>query len=205
MKKIYLIIVAFLPLSCETALFPEPVGPEREIALQARMMTTDSIHTVHAAYSLYDTLASAADLTVACYVNGECVAVTSDSEAETDTWHRERAWRAYRFRADVHPGDSVRIEAAGPEGTAMVRLKAPDAPPVPEVSVERIPVKNSYDNSIFRFRIRVADVPGQRNWYRMVTLGRQVLDEHNPEEGWHRVVDKTITIPVDNTKDSFLL
>lgn len=107
MKKIYLIIACFLPLSCETALFPDPVGPEREIALQARILTTDTLHTIHAAYSTHDALESADDLTVACYVNGKCMAVTSDSEPETGSWGEEVAWRAYRLRADIQPGDSV--------------------------------------------------------------------------------------------------
>ncbi len=218
MKKIYLVIACFLPLSCETALFPDPVGPEREIALQARILTTDTLHTIHAAYSLHDSLVSAADLTIACYVNGECVAVTSDSEAETDQWKTEKAWRAYRFRADIHPGDSVRIEATGRDGTAMAHVKAPDAPPAPEVSVEKISMTDGggYDMTLFRFRVRVDDLPGQRNWYRLVALGRQVVDEYRPEGhplylpdwteegGWFRVLDKTIDIQVDNTKDPFL-
>ena len=218
MKKIYLAIACFLPLSCESALFPDPAGPEREIALQARLLTTDTLHTVHAAYSLHDFLASAADLTIACYVNGECVAVTSDSETDVDRWKNEMPWRSYRFRADIKPGDSVRIEATGPAGCAKARVKAPDAPPAPEVSVEKIPMKDGggYDMTLFRFRIRVDDLPGQRNWYRLATLGRQVVDEHYPEGharylpywteegGWYRIVDKTVTIPVDNTKDSFL-
>ena len=70
--------------------------------------------------------------------------------------------------------------------------------------------------TLFRFRIRVDDLPGQRNWYRLVALGRQVVDEHYPEGhphflpywteegGWYRIVDKAIAIRVDNTKDSFL-
>lgn len=214
MKKIYLIIACFLPLSCETALFPDPVGPEREIALQARILTTDTLHTIHAAYSTHDALETADDLTVACYVNGKCMAVTSDSEPETGSWGEEVAWRAYRLRADIQPGDSVRIEAIGRDGTAIARVKAPDAPPVPVVSVEKIPRKDGggFDNPVYRFQIRVDDQPGQRNWYRMVTLGRQVVDEYRREdswypwltEGWYRIVDKTIDIPVDNTKDPFL-
>ena len=183
MKKIYLIIACFLPLSCETALFPDPVGTEREIALQARILTTDTLHTIHAAYSTHDALESADDLTVACYVNGKCMAVTSDSEPETGSWGEEVAWRAYRLRADIQPGDSVRIEATGREGSAIVRVKAPDAPPVPVVSVEKIPRKDGggFDDPVYRFRIRVDDLSGQRNWYRMVTLGRQVVDEYRPE------------------------
>lgn len=214
MKKIYLVIACFLPLSCETALFPDPVGPEREIALQARLLTTDTLHIIHAAYSTHDALESADDLTVACYVNGECVAVTSDSEPETGDWGEEVVWRSYRLRADIHPGDSVRIEAAGRSDCAVARVKAPDAPPVPVVSVEKIPRKDGggFDDPVYRFQIRVDDQPGQRNWYRMVTLGRQVVDEYRREdswypwltEGWYRIVDKTIDIPVDNTKDPFL-
>ena len=218
MKKIYLIIACFLPLSCETALFLDPVGPEREIALQARILTIDTLHTVHAVYSTHDALEPAEDLTVACYINGECVAVTTDSEAETDEWKSETTWRAYRFRADIHPGDSVRIEAVGRVGTAIARVKAPDAPPLPVVSVEKISRKDGggFDDPVYRFQIRVDDRPNQRNWYRMVTLGRQVVDEYRPEGhplyyhdwteegGWFRVMDKTIDIQVDNTKDPFL-
>ena len=206
MKKIYLVIACFLPLSCETALFPDPVGPEREIALQARILTTDTLHTVHAAYSTHDSLEPAEDLTVACYVNGACVAVATDSEAETDEWKNETTWRAYRLRADIQPGDSVRIEATGRDGTAIV----------PVVSVEKIARKDGggFDDPVYRFRIRVDDLSRQRNWYRMVTLGRQVVDEYRPEGhplynwkeegGWFRVLDKTIDIQADNTKDPFL-
>jgi hypothetical protein len=217
MKKIYIIAGLFLLASCETVLIPEPMGPDRQISLQARIMTTDTIHTVYAAYSKRDTLEQAKDLTIACYVNGECVATTSESEVVKDYAGFETACRSYRFRADIHPGDSVRIEAIGPSDRAIARVKAPDAAPVPEVTVEKIPsISGRSHENMYRFRIHVKDQPGKRNWYRLETLGRQVLNEHRPagypnyywgwteEGGWYCVIDNTQVIPVDNTMDSFL-
>ena len=218
MRKIYIIAGLFLLASCETLLVPDPMGPERQIALQARLMTTDTIHTVHAAYSMHDALVQAKDLTIACYVNGECVAVTSESEVEEVGNYDERdaPWRAYSFRADIHPGDSVRIEAIGPAERATASVKAPDAPPVPEVSVERIPsMSGNRALDDYRFRIHVKDQPGKRNWYRLATYQRQVVDEYRTaeygyrfgwqgEEGWYCLIDRTEVIQMDNTMDSML-
>lgn len=214
MKKIYIIAGLFLLASCETLLVPDPVGPERQIALQARLLTVDTLHTVHAVYSKYESLEEAKDLTIACYVNGECVAVTSESEAETAEYKTSVPWRSYKFKAEIHPGDSVRIEATGPTEWATASVKAPDAPPAPEVSMELIPSTfDSYYQHKYRFQIHVEDQPGKRNWYRLATLCRQVHNEYRvkssyyypvSEEGWFNILDRTIVIPVDNSMDSFL-
>ncbi len=52
-----------LAASCETPLFIEPVGEECQTVLQARLLTSDSLHTVHASYSLHDSVIPADDLT----------------------------------------------------------------------------------------------------------------------------------------------
>ena len=219
MKKIFFIAGLFMLASCETLLLPDPTGPERQIALQARLMTTDTLHTVYAAYSKYDSLEQAEDLTIACYVNGECVAVTSESVVgETERYSDKKAqWRAYTFRADIHPGDSVRIEATSPTERATASVKAPDAVPVPEVSMDVIPSEDgeSYLDWL-RFRIHVEDQPGKRNWYRLSTSMRRVVNERHPagivspyydwtgDDSWHCVYDKTEDISMSNATDVFL-
>ena len=219
MKKIFFIAGLFMLASCETLLLPDPTGPERQIALQARLMTTDTLHTVYAAYSEHDSLEQAEDLTIACYVNGECVAVTSESVVgETEKYSDKKAqWRAYTFRADIHPGDSVRIEATSPTERATASVKAPDAVPVPEVSMDVIPSEDgeSYLDRL-RFRIHVEDQPGKRNWYRLSTSMRRVVNERHPagvvypyygwtgDDSWHCVYDRTEYISMSNATDVFL-
>ena len=76
MKKFFIHIYIFaaavlLAASCETPLFIEPVGEECQTVLQARLLTSDSLHTVHASYSLHDSVIPADDLTIRCFVNGQ--------------------------------------------------------------------------------------------------------------------------------------
>ena len=217
MKKffihIYMLAAAvLLAASCETPLFIEPVGEECQTVLQARLLTSDSLHTVHASYSLHDSVIPADDLTIRCFVNGQLEAETSEASREHieyDTTKDKRA--AYRFRASIHPGDSVRIEAAGPHGVATARLKAPDALPAPEVTwdneIRRTESGSTY--SVIRFRINVNDIPAQRNWYRISARARQVVNEYDHSsypihEGWYKLIDREMDVDIDNTGDPLL-
>lgn len=123
MKNTFLSLsVLCLAFSCQTPVFIEPIGPEKELVLQARLLTSDEQHTVYASYSFHDNCEPAEDITVSCYVNGQLVAVTSE-----DTRLGQYREAAYQFKATIQPGDSVRIEAIGPDNRAVARIKAPEA------------------------------------------------------------------------------
>ena len=214
MKKIVSYISIFLlAVSCETPVFIEPIGPEKEILLQACLQTIDQQHTVLAAYALHDQIIPAQDLTLNCFVNGELVAVGS---GRTD---RDNQYTSYQFTATIQPGDSVRIEAIGPQQRAVARVKAPKAlPVVPQVTVERVTVYDTEGDAIsrIRFHIPVQDIPNERNWYRINTYSRNVeqvyITEENRDEymtgykepGWNSLFDGTEFIELSNTKDAVL-
>ena len=207
MKKLSIFLFLLAVISCETPVFIDPVGPERMLVLQARLLTSDSIHTVYASYSAHDSISCAQDLTISCYVNGVRVDQTSYVN-----FVKGRV-AAYRVRANIHPGDSVRVEAEGPKEKAWAKVKALNAPPVPEVSFEKITKQapNGQSSSFFRFSIRVQDEPGQRNWYRMTCSSKQVLEWYAPrnpywreEEGWVKEWEKEKDIWLDNSRDPLL-
>lgn len=215
MKKIYILGLLLAAVSCQTPLFIDPIGPSKELVLQARLLTSDTLHTVYASYSAHESLSWANDLTVSCFVNGVLAAQTSevDFEKKAPTDQIDRSLCTYHFRAVIHPGDSVRIEAVGRENRAVARMKAPDAPPVPEVSLEKFTKQdvNGRARAAYRFSLRVQDVPGQRNWYRLVCSSKQVLDWYAhagsrmaDHEGWNRYGEWKKTIQVDNTRDPLL-
>lgn len=219
MKKLAYIVLLLAAFSCETPLFVDPVGPQRELVLQARLFTSDSLHTVYATYSLHDSLSRAEDLCVSCYVNGERVAQVTEASRVKDKlgYQDDPHLSAYCFLADIHPGDSVRIEAEGPENRAVAKVKAPAAPPVPEVTVEKVTRQDAdgREQRCFRFRLRVRDISGERNWYRLDVATRRVLEWYAPagyyyfweEEGWRITDDSndaTWDVRMDNTRDPVL-
>lgn len=214
MKKLSILVFLLAAVSCETPLFIDPVGPEQMLVLQARLLTSDTLHTVYASYSTHDSLSRATDLTVSCYVNGVRVAETSWASTPEGNYHTKQIASAYRFKADIHPGDSVRIEAEGPKEKAVAKVKALNALHVPEVSMEKISKQdnNGRESSCFRFTIRVQDEPGQRNWYRMACSSKQVMEWYAPgqhfygieEDGWIVDWEREAFIQVDNTRDPLL-
>lgn len=204
MKKIYSAALFLLVLaSCETPIFIDPVGPDRELVLLSRMLTSDSLHTVYASYALHDNLVKADNLTVRCYVNGKMVAETTEQAED----------KGYRFKAMIQPGDSVRIEASGDGVRAVSSVKAPSAPALPDLDVENETVRLSDGSAaaVYNFKIKVRDIPGERNWYRIACSGRQIVDEFVSDDvpyaihyGWARILDRQVEVSLDNTKDPLL-
>ncbi|HAC41064.1 MAG TPA: hypothetical protein DCF48_05820 [Rikenellaceae bacterium] len=213
MKNTFLSLsVLCLAFSCQTPVFIEPVGPEKELVLQARLLTSDEQHTVYASYSFHDNCEPAEDITVSCYVNGQLVAVTSE-----DTRLGQYREAAYQFKATIQPGDSVRIEAIGPDNRAVARTKAPEAlPAIPDVTAEELTIYNDKGNVVtrFRFHIPVHDIPQERNWYRINTTCHTIVRMYVSEEvhekepwyptGWSTLEENTLAIRHSNTKDPVL-
>lgn len=176
MKRILLLTLPLLG-ACTRTLFPDPTGPEKLIALEARLNTADTLHTVYASYSLHDDVVPADDLTIACYVNGEKKAETTEYEAYTTQAN------AYRLRADIAPGDVVRIVAVPPGGAANAEAEA-TAPPAP--LLERVEIDGDLsgvgNGETLLVRIRLKDTPGERNWYRLQLFRRQETVDVTCEE-----------------------
>ena len=177
MKRILLLTLPLLA-ACTRTLFPDPTGPEKMIALEARLSTADTLHTLYASYSLHDDVVPADDLTISCYINGEKKAETTDYEAYTT--HAN----AYRLRADIAPGDIVRIVAVSPDGAAEAEAEV-TAPPAP--LLERVEIDGDLSGvglgKTLLVRIRLKDTPGERNWFRMQLFRHQetfdvVKEEH---------------------------
>ena len=177
MKRILLLTLPLLA-ACTRTLFPDPTGPEKMIALEARLSTADTLHTLYASYSLHDDVVPADDLTISCYINGEKKAETTDYKPYTTYAN------AYRLRADIAPGDIVRIVAVSPDGAAEAEAEV-TAPPAP--LLERVEIDGDLSGvglgKTLLVRIRLKDTPGERNWFRMQLFRHQetfdvVKEEH---------------------------
>ena len=196
-KWIWLLAVALLP-GCHRFLDLEPAGPDTLIALEARLSTVDAEHTVWASYAGHDAVSPAEDLTVVCYVNGgEAARVSSPAEVHGGS-------AAYRLRMSLAPGDRIRLTASSAIGKAEAETVVPPAPLLEHVEVEPFTEVAADGREIpsFRFRIRLRDQAGERNWFRLQLFKERLtydsMRDISPSPAWQeRCTIENVFGPVD--------
>lgn len=137
------------------------------------------------------------DATVKCFVNGEFVSegekVEYENEGElliiydydiseinglsvvasdpnTDNYYTDTLlaeYRKYTFKADIHPGDKVRIEVSSDMGKASVDAVAPQPCRLELVDTTAIRVgRGAFDDPRdYNIRIKIHDIPGEETWF----------------------------------------
>ena len=177
MKKT-LPILAFLALFAGACTNPLETGfyqaPE-VIILNAMLRTDDTVHFALVSRGLADDVLPAPDAQLRCFVNGTLVSEGTFSPYESSTYASR-----FNFQASIQPGDEVRLEAVDGSLRASATVTAPEAAPI--VAVDTAYVKDSpyYTPEAMRCRLRLQDLPGQDNWYRLV-----VMNEKNRTDSLH--------------------
>lgn len=111
MKKIIILIVVLgLAVSCVEDLYPGTVGPDRVLAMNADLYSTDTLHTVLLYYSGHNSIEYVEGATVSIYVNGDLMDVTSEDVCDKDGRYQEDYAR-YQLKARFSEGDKVKIVA----------------------------------------------------------------------------------------------
>lgn len=99
-----------LTLSCVEDLYPGTVGPDKVLAMNADLYSTDTLHTVLLYFSGHDSIECVKGATVSMYVNGELVDVTSEDIGDEDGMYMKEYAR-YQLSARFSEGDKVKIVA----------------------------------------------------------------------------------------------
>lgn len=99
-----------LAVSCVEDLYPGTVGPDRVLAMNADLYSTDTLHTVLLYFSGHDSIENVDGATVSIYVNGELVDVTSEDISDEDG-RNVNDYSRYQLNTRFSEGDMVKIVA----------------------------------------------------------------------------------------------
>lgn len=111
MKKIIILLAALgLTLSCVEDLYPGTVGPDKVLAMNADLYSTDTLHTVLLYFSGHNSIEYVKGATVCMYVNGELVDITSEDISDKDEIYR-KDYARYQLRGRFCEGDKVKLVA----------------------------------------------------------------------------------------------
>jgi len=170
MKKTYLIfpVLALLSGACTNPLEPKFDQDAEMIVLNAMLRTDDTVHVAWLSLSQVDAVERLDDAQLRCYVNGQFVA--EGKPAALAQYERVEYSSKYSFRADIHPGDEVRVEASKGLLKASATARAPQAATL--VSVDTSYIKESPyfkpdEQPLMSCKLKLQDLPGQPNWYRL--------------------------------------
>ena len=194
MKGKYIILIlaviaaVFSCTSYEELRYP---GRKESLIINGIFRTDDSLHSISVTYGTAKggVYRSGHDATVKCFVNGQFVSEgekvhyegegevliiydgdAAASDPDTDNYYTDTLlaeYRKYTFKADIHPGDKVRIEVASDMGKASVEAIAPQPCRLEFVDTTAIRVnRGAYDDTRdYNIRIKIHDIPGEETWF----------------------------------------
>lgn len=111
MKKNFILLAMLgLIVSCVEDLYPEPMGPDRLLAMNADLYSTDTLHTVFLYFSGHNSIEYAEGVNVSIYVNGKLMDSTSKDIVDEDGRY-ELGYARYQLIAKFSEGDKVKIVA----------------------------------------------------------------------------------------------
>lgn len=111
MKKIIILMAVLgLAVSCVEDLYPGTVGPDRILAMNADLYSTDTLHTVCLYFSGHNSIEYAGGANVSIYVNGELIDATSEDIKDMDD-RGKKDYAIYQLNARFFEGDKVKIVA----------------------------------------------------------------------------------------------
>lgn len=164
MKKA-LPILSFLALLAGACTNPLEVrfdqAPE-VLILNAMLRTDDTVHFALLNRGLTDDIQPVPDARLRCFVNGALV-----SEGTLVPGMSTIYTSHFEFPARIQPGDEVRLEAVDGSLQASATVKAPLAAPIVAVDTAHVQDSPYYTPEDFRCRLRLQDLQGQDNWFRL--------------------------------------
>ena len=198
MKADYLIVLLITVssfLSCESPIEMGDDGLGEVLIMNAHINTADTSHVVWLAYGTQHGMRSTLDGVVSCFVNGKLVAST-DKVVETyekqtiDSFKNYISVAAYRFDAQIAPGDHVRIVASAGPHLCQAEMDVLPRPTI--LDAYMFPCETDVDKQCGRnrFEIRIQDQDGVLNYYYLRLIGAS-----------HIVVEKTAGLSSYNVGD----
>ena len=140
-----------------------------EVIANGYISTADSVHTVtiiksDSALNKFATVNSAR---LQCFVNGSLAGET-DSLSLFATYY-DTEIRKMEFKAEIKPGDDVRIAIEADGLSAEIRETVPARLPILSVDTLTVLRRDSNNSQVEKteHRITIKDIPGENNFYRL--------------------------------------
>ncbi|MBR4756095.1 MAG: DUF4249 domain-containing protein [Bacteroidales bacterium] len=181
---ISILAAAVILVSCVNTIKYEYDLNDGKITVLSQLSTADTLHSVFLSLSYPDRIDSLSGATVSCYVNGTLhrAAQAPTEYYESYDWETmepilipmHSRYTEYRFKADIKPGDKVRIVASkdGDEAWAEIEVPAPgvivsmDTSTVVKTFVwQDLDGAETYEQEFLEFTVRLADVKGSDSYF----------------------------------------
>lgn len=167
MKKIIIALCAccLAAASCEKYIDIKPNGPDKMLIINALLSPCDSVHQAHIFLSTQRKANELDSVGVfRAYLNGQLCGETSGLIS-----------RVVEFRADLKPGDRVKLEVdcGDMHAESEATVKEPVALPQLDTSVVSYVDNKGKTHKVTQFRIRIDDRKGENNYYML-----QAFSEH---------------------------
>lgn len=211
-RVLFAAILLICTVSCEKHIEIRRTGPERELSLNAALTSGPSEQVAYVTTSYHNKVQGVKDALLKLYVNDELAALSDTlREAHNHYGSNSDAVMMIPFRARFGAGDKVRLEVTADGMQASAESIAPE--PAEIVSVDTIPIiKTGGDRkmALTKIKVRVNDVPGIDNYYRIeafvkYSITRVYLDlgEFDPV-GPQFLRKGTIRVKLDNKAEPIL-
>mgnify|MGYP002621661685 CR=1 FL=1 len=163
--RLFPILFAVFPVfsACENEIIVDIEDIDPVIIMNAQLHTDDTTHSIILTIGRRDGTDPCAGAEVNVFINDR-PPIRAD-EVEMEEMYEKGE---YRFDAEIHPGDAVRIEAKAGRMMAKATVTAPEAPMIEKVdySVKSYPsADNSYENTFHVFKTTIKDLP-EKSYYR---------------------------------------
>lgn len=171
MKKYILLPLMLMATACLNDIKYSPKDIEPKIVINSIMSTGDTVHRVFVSISNHKNVLppESGKLSLRVTVNGEPVS----SAEKKDPYGRVKTFKEFQFKAELGPGDKIGIVAdygrlqASAECTALQPASISKAD-----TLSGKTVIEGENKDVMRFRVRLKDRQGEKNWYR-ITMGRK--------------------------------
>lgn len=211
-RVLFAALLLICTVSCEKHIEIRRTGPERELSLNAALYAGPSEQVAYVTTSYHNKVRGVKDALLKLYVNDKLTAL-SDTLREAHNYHGSNsdAVMMIPFRARFGAGDKVRLEVTADGMQASAESIAPE--PAEIVSVDTIPIiKTGGDRkmALTRIKVRVNDVPGIDNYYRIeafvkYSISRVYLDPGEFDPVGPQFLRKgTISVKLDNKAEPIL-
>ena len=192
-----------LAVSCVEDLYPGTLGPDRILAMNADLYSTDTLHTVLLYFSGHNSIEYAEGATVSIYVNGELTDVTSEDIRDKDGRH-ENEYARYQLKARFSEGDRVKVVAEKDDYHIEAEETVPPCPSTGKTSYDIVIEKDPLSDNVSKYismNVEVEDDKTGMDYYAVEVFLNKLCIKDDDGEVVEEIYDR---INVDVSKEPLL-
>ena len=195
-RYLFIILTLVFTSSCIRDVSYEPEMVEDRVILNAQICAEDAEHTVYVGVSKSNTVTSLHGAEIRCIVNGVFSAMASEDERG---WSKMQT--PYTFKANLKPGDKVRLEMISDYGSAWCETVVPES----GGRIRNVEVTDSKDD--LNLSIQVEDTSPNRNYYMLRCVHRYERDVtifFSGKDSEHRIKHFSERVSLKHSDDPIL-